>query len=256
MSAARKRLTPNPQLSIGYHVRKGSMLDAPEWMAVTASAAKSDPYVALIDICIRIPRLLERTDKLAANDSPAANALIDDALTLATKAKHWFANFESHGPRYSTVDIASFPDFTALCPDTTFPTAYSFHAFGAGICYMIYWMSLLILQSNTFKLLLRHRSLSPKEMFLWDQEMRVYADSCCRCVPYNCRMEVGYVGRFGSLTPLMVARKYFEAKEMAREKGWCERVYENARIPGLYSTPMREPLEGVRRLVQRSERYI
>ena len=53
-------------------MRKASMLDTPEWLAVTAKAAKTDPYVALIDICICIPRLLERTDKLARVGAPAS----------------------------------------------------------------------------------------------------------------------------------------------------------------------------------------
>ncbi|KAF1965606.1 hypothetical protein BU23DRAFT_584957 [Bimuria novae-zelandiae CBS 107.79] len=250
-------------LSIGYHVRKGSMLDSPSWMAVTASAAKSDPYVALIDICIRIPRLLERTDTLSTPLSPAAlDALIADSLALAAEAKSWFSTFEKHGPRYTSVPISDFEGFTQICDDKeTFPEAYDFFAFGAGICYMIYWMSLLILQSNTFKLLLQNQSpehpFTPQEMYLWDRELSGYADSSVRCVPFNCRTEVGYVGRFGSLTPLVVARKYFEAKKMERESAWCEKVYQNARIPGLYSTPIpMEPLKSMQRLVQRSGRYI
>ncbi|KAF2448352.1 hypothetical protein P171DRAFT_353025 [Karstenula rhodostoma CBS 690.94] len=244
-------------LSIGYHVRKGSMLDTDEWMAVTAKAAKVDPYVGLIDICIRIPRLLERNDRLAAGDQQSADKLIEDSLALASQAKQWFANFEKHGPRYTIADVDEFAGFPEICPDRTFDTAYNFYAFGAGICYMIYWMSLLILQSNTFKLLMQHRKLEPKDMYLWDRELGSYANSSCRCVPYNCRTDVGYVGRFGSLTPLVVARKYFEAKKMEKEIRWCEKVYENARIPGLYSTPMpMEPLKSMQRLVQQSDRYI
>lgn len=232
------------------------MLDAPEWMAVTAKASKIDPYVALIDLCIQIPRLLERTDKLADGDTDSANALIDDALDLARKAKLWFASFEKHGPRYTSVDVDEFQGFKQICQDRTFDSAFSFYAFGAGICYMIYWMSMLILQSNTFKLLLKHRQLQPKDMYMWDRELGSYADSSCRCVPFNCRTEVGYVGRFGSLTPLVVARKYFEAKKMEKEVGWCEVVYRNARIPGLYSTTPMEPLKSMQRLVQQSDRYI
>lgn len=254
-------LPPNPplttpQLSIGYHVRKGSMLDAPEWMAVTSKASKIDPYVALIDLCIQIPRLLERTDKLDPTDVSSANTLIEDSLSLAASAKAWFAGFEKHGPRYTSMDVDDFEGFKNICEDRTFDSAYNFYAFGAGICYMIYWMSMLILQSNTFKLCMKFRSLQPKEMYLWDRELGGYADSSCRCVPFNCRTEVGFVGRFGSLTPLVVAKKYFEAKKMVKEVRWCEVVYRNARIPGLYSTTPMEPLKGMQRLVQQSDRYI
>ena len=233
------------------------MLDSPEWMAVTAKPAKIDPYVALIDICIKIPRLLERTDKLLPDDNDAISALIADSLALAASAKAWFASFEKHGPRYTIVDVADFEGFPDMCPDRTFSTAYHFYAFGAGICYMIYWMSMLILQSNTFKLLMQYRraDMQPQGMYLWDRELGSYADSSCRSIPFNCRTDVGYVGRFGSLTPLVVARKYFEAKKMEKEVGWCETVYQNARIPGLYTIPM-EPLKGMQRLVQQSDRYI
>ncbi|KAK3214282.1 hypothetical protein GRF29_28g2599761 [Pseudopithomyces chartarum] len=164
-------------LSIGYHVRKGSMLDAPEWMAVTSKASKIDPYVALIDLCIQIPRLLERTDKLDPTDVSSANTLIEDSLSLAASAKAWFAGFEKHGPRYTSMDVDDFEGFKNICEDRTFDSAYNFYAFGAGICYMIYWMSMLILQSNTFKLCMKFRSLQPKEMYLWDRELGGYADS-------------------------------------------------------------------------------
>ncbi|KAJ4298286.1 hypothetical protein N0V90_006186 [Kalmusia sp. IMI 367209] len=244
------------QLTIGYHVRKASMLDADEWMAVTAKAAKVDPYVALIDICIHIPRLLERTDRLVATDQDAIDKLIDESQHLATRAKEWFANFEKHGPRYTRVDVSEFQGFSDICDDRTFDEGFNFYAFGAGICYMIYWMSMLILQSNTFKMLRLYRQLEPRELFMWDRELGAYADCSCRSVPYNCRTEVGYVGRFGSLTPLVVARKYFEAKKAEKEIAWCETVYQNARIPGLYSTIVMEPLKSMQRMVQQSDRYI
>jgi len=233
------------------------MLDSPEWMAVTAKASKLDPYVALVDICIRVPWLLERTDKLVEGDQEAANQLIQDAVQLADRAKKWFVDFEKYGPRYTRVDVAEVEGFLDLCNERTFDPVFSFFAFGAGICYMIYWMSILILQSNTFKLMLKYRSLEPKDMFMWDRELGGYADCICRSVPFNCRPSVGYVGRFGSLTPLVVAKKYFEAKKATKEMSWCDKVYMSARIPGLYTTPIpMEPLKSMQRLVQNSDRYI
>ena len=90
------------------------MLDAPEWMAVTSKASKIDPYVALIDLCIQIPRVLERTDKIDPADIPAANTLIEDSLSLAAKAKAWFAGFEKHGPRYTSMDVDDFEGFKVI----------------------------------------------------------------------------------------------------------------------------------------------
>lgn len=264
-------------MSIGYHVRKASMLDAPEWLAITERAAKLDPYVSLLDICICIPRLLERTDKLGSSTdsssttttfSQSLDQLLNDASQLARRGFDWFAAFEAGGtPRYKKVAVTQMAGFVDIILDKdddddhhhhgTFDPVFDFDTFGAGICYMIYWMSMLILQSNSFKLLRQHRRLAPKELSLWDRELSGYADSICRSVPYHCRPAAGYTAKFGSLTPLMVARKYFEAKQAEREQRWCAAVAQGARVPGLYSAqaPL-EPMRAVRKMVQKSDRYL
>ncbi|RMZ67912.1 c6 zinc finger domain [Pyrenophora seminiperda CCB06] len=249
-------------LTIGYHMRKASMLDTPDWLAVTAKAAKVDPYVALQDICIAIPRILERTDKLA-KDCPKeeVESLIDDAQQVASRAFDWFSHFERHGPRYNKVDVATMVGFSEICPDLdgggVFNSVFAFHYFGAGICYLIYWMSMLILQSNTFKLLRRHRQLDLKELMTWDRQLSNYADSICRSVPYHCRPVTGYTGKFGSLTPLMVARKFYEMKGAKTEAAWCIKVYMGARVPELYSAEFSlDPLDAVKDTVKNNPRII
>lgn len=243
-------------------MRKASMLDTPEWLAVTAKAAKFDPYVALQDICIAIPRLLERTDRLDQNGCTQAEAdsVIEDSEQVATRAFQWLSNFEKHGPRYDQVPLDHFDTFLEICADRVFDPVFEFKYFGAGICYMIYWMSMLIMQSNTFKLLRQHRKLDMKQLFMWDQQLGGYADCICRSIPYNVRPMTGYTAKFGSLTPLVVARKYYEVKgpSKAVEAKWCEDVYMAARVPGLYSTPIPlEPLKAVKETVgENSDRYI
>ncbi|KAI4935887.1 hypothetical protein J4E85_001214 [Alternaria conjuncta] len=246
-------------LSIGYHMRKASMLDSTEWLAVTAKAAKVDPYVALNDICIHIPRLLERTDKATRPECPKEeiDSLIEDSQQAASRAFEWLSTFERHGPRYDTVDVAFMDGFLDICADRVFDPVFYFHYFGAGICYLIYWMSMLILQGNTFKLLRQHRQLDMKQLYMWDRQLSSYADSICRSVPYNCRPVTGYTAKFGSLTPLMVARKYYEMKGAQTEAGWCAKVYMGARVPELYQAPIAlEPFENVKKTVQGNPRYI
>jgi hypothetical protein len=242
-------------------MRKASMLDTPEWLAVTVKAAKVDPYVALQDICILIPRLLERTERLPGDGSSPGeiDALIEDSDHIANRAFEWLLDFEKTGPRYDQVDVATFESFLKICDDRVFSPVYDFHYFGAGICYMIYWMSMLIMQSNTFKLLRQYRQLEMKQLMMWDRQLNGYADCICRSIPYNCRPITGYGGRFGSLTPLVVARKYYEAKGPAKEgeAKWCEKIYLGARIPGLYQTPVPlEPLKAVKNTVKDSTRFI
>ena len=235
------------------------MLDSPDWLAVTEIPAQQDPYVALLDVCICIPRLLERSDRLPATDTPqdAIDQLIQDSQALAARGYAWFQSFEHTGPRYTRAPVADMEGFLDICDDLVFDPVFDFDTFGAGICYLIYWMSMLILQSNTFKLLRQHRQLEPRELFMWDRELGGYADNICRSVPYNCRPSIGYVAKFGSLTPLMVARKYFEAKKAAKECDWCMAVYQAARVPGLYSAPISmEPLKAVQKMAQNSNRYL
>jgi hypothetical protein len=235
------------------------MLDAPEWLAVTTRAARFDPYVALQDICIGIPRLLERTDRLAqATDlQKEVNSLIEDSEHLATRAFEWLSNFEKNGPRYDRVNLDEFEAFLDICSDRVFDPVFDFHYFGAGICYMIYWMSMLIMQGNTFKLLRQYRQLEMKQLMLWDRQLGGYADCICRSIPFNCRPMTGYTAKFGSLTPLVVARKYYEMKGASKqtEAKWCEAVYLGARVPGLYQMPVPlEPLKAVKDMVDSNER--
>jgi hypothetical protein len=242
-------------------MRKASMLDSPEWLVVTVKAAKVDPYVALNDICIHIPRLLERTDRVArdANFQSEIDTLISDSEKLANRAFDWLSNFEKNGPRYDQISLDTFDGFLTICADRVFDPVYDFQYFGAGICYMIYWMSMLIMQGNTFKLLRQYRQLELKQLMMWDRQLGGYADAICRSIPYNCRPITGYAAKFGSLTPLVVARKYFEMKgpSKAIEAKWCEDVYMGARVPGLYQTPIPlEPLKAVKDTVKDSDRFI
>jgi hypothetical protein len=239
-------------------MRKASMLDSPEWLAVTARAARFDPYVALQDICIGIPRLLERTDRIAQVDDTQkeVNSLIEDSEHLATRAFEWLSNFEKNGPRYDRVNLDEFESFLDICADRVFDPVFDFHYFGAGICYMIYWMSMLIMQGNTFKLLRQYRQLELKQLMIWDRQLGGYADCICRSIPYNCRPMTGYTAKFGSLTPLVVARKYYEMKGPSKqtEAKWCETVYLGARVPGLYQTPVPlEPLKAVKETVDSND---
>lgn len=237
------------------------MLDTPEWLTVTVRAAKVDPYVALNDICIGIPRLLERTDKLAAAGSSSndVTALIEDSEHLADRAFDWLSNFEKNGPHYDEISLDVFTGFLDICANRVFDPAFDFHYFGAGICYMIYWMSMLIMQGNTFKLLRQHRKLELKQLMMWNRQLGGYADSICRSIPYNCRPVTGYTAKFGCLTPLMVARKYYEMKGPSKEveAKWCEEVYRNARVPGLYSTPIPlDPMKDVKKTVEGNSRIL
>jgi hypothetical protein len=122
---------------------------------------------------------------------------------------------------------------------------------------MIYWMSMLIMQGNTFKLLRQHRQLELKQLMMWDRQLGGYADCICRSIPYNCRPITGYTAKFGSLTPLTVARKYFEMKgpSKAVETKWCGDVYKGARVPGLYTTPENlDPFKAVKDTVDSTDK--
>jgi hypothetical protein len=253
------------QLSIGFLMRKASILDSPEWMVVTARAAKVDPYVALLDICIMIPRLLERTDKLNRPDctQEEIDTLIEDSQKVASNAFGWISDFERHGPRYNKVSLETMEGFLEICDDRVFDPVFEFHYFGAGICYLIYWSSMLIMQSNTFKLLRQYRQLEPKQLMMWGRQLQSLADSICRGVPYNYRVNSGYAARFGSLTPLMVARKYYEMTGEAAAAAWCTKVYTRGRVPELYQADViddvqvgRYPLDEVKKTVKDDPRYI
>jgi hypothetical protein len=239
------------------------MLDSPEWLAVTTHAARSDAYVALIDICIHIPRLLERTDRLThTNASPADfDQLIADSQAIANRGFAWHDAFmKKDPPPFTLMPADAMEGLLIKMDDMTFDHVYMFRTFASYTTLINYWMAILILRLNTFQLV-RHpsqRLLEPKQLMLWDRELAGHADSICRAVPYGSRVQAGYSGRFGSLTPLVVAKKYFEATKRIKEAEWCERVYYGTKVPGLYATP-NIPMDvnpGMQNLMQRSQRYI
>jgi hypothetical protein len=234
------------------------MLDSPEWLTVTIQSAKRDPYVALIDICIGIPRLLERTDKLARTAAAPEEfeKLIMDSQAIADRAFEWLAKNENTKILgFSKVPLDELEQRTI--EDKLFDPVYQFHTFAAFTTLINYWMAMLILRSNTFGLVRKFRQLEPKQLMMWDREMSSYADHICRAVPYGCRPMAGYSGRFGTLTPLVVAKKYYETKGAKKEADWCEEVYYGTKVPGLYAPPVpMEPNKGLQNLVQNSTRYI
>lgn len=240
-------------------MRKASILDSPEWLEVTAKEAKTDPYVAMVDVTIHVPRILERTDKLVrAGGSPEDfEEIIVASQLLAARGKEWLAGYENHGPRYRRVGTGSYNDSLGLADDPTFDKVFYFNSFATSNTYLGYWMSMLILQSNTFGLVRKFHKLEPMQLYMWDRELSGYADSICRGVPFSCQLEAGYTGRFGTLTPLVVARKYFEAKKAVKEIAWCEKAYYGTKVDGLYTPPIpMKPGQKWAEFVQNSERYI
>lgn len=245
-------------------MRRASLLDAPEWLSVTTKAAKTDPYVALIDICISIPRLLERTDKLTKSGASPEEfeTLMNESQLLADRAFAWHTKFESeNGPLFTRHPISSIEGFSSISPDDeTYDPVFIFKTFATFTTLINYWMAMLILRSNTFALVRKFRKLEPKQLMMWDRELAGYADSICRGVPYGSRPAAGYTGRFGTLTPLVVAKKYYDAKKAEKESKWCEKVYYGTRVEGLYAPPPlainMESNSGLANLVQNSTRYI
>jgi hypothetical protein len=162
--------------------------------------------------------------------------LILDCELLAERAFQWHALFFKDGSRYAEVS----PDLVEGCPkpiiqDILFDPVFLFNTFADFTTLINYWMAMLVLRTNTFGLVRRFRKLEPKQLFLWDREMSDYADKICRSVPYGSRPAAGYSGRFGTLSPLVSAKLYFQTKKATREAAWCEEVYYGTRVPGLYS---------------------
>ncbi|KAF2107172.1 hypothetical protein BDV96DRAFT_617014 [Lophiotrema nucula] len=245
-------------LAIGYHVRKASILDTPAWLAVTSRLSEPEPWISLMDLCICIPRLLHRTDKLEQNAGTPEqfDKLIVDSRLLADRLFEWFAIYEKNGPLYEVVPVASMDSFFKVYHDLLYHDAFAFRTFSALTIYLLYWMSMLIARSNTFRLDQKHRELDLKQLHDWDHELSGYAENICRSVPFGCSRKAGYTGRFSTMTPLMVAKKYYEVKGATKEATWCEKAYFGTKVPGLYTPPVPiEPLQSMVALVQ-SDRYI
>ncbi|KAF2204259.1 hypothetical protein GQ43DRAFT_409806 [Delitschia confertaspora ATCC 74209] len=232
-------------VGLGLTLRRASMLDTPSWLAITAETAKISSWVALMDICIQIPRLLERYDKLTQGSSPSSefSTLLSDCNKLHQSSQAWFSSFEKNGiPHYSPVPISEIEGYSGISYDgKSYKTVFKFTSFGTSNTYMLYWMSILILRSTMFTItrtLSTTLPLTPLQIYAWVSELDAYAHSICRGVPFSTRPAAGFTGRFATLGPLSVAQRYFAKVGNEKEAKWCEDAFLGTSVPGLYTPPL------------------
>ncbi|OCK77176.1 hypothetical protein K432DRAFT_304821 [Lepidopterella palustris CBS 459.81] len=221
---------------IGLVGRKAIFLDEADWLQVTSEISKTDPWVALMDIAIEVPRLLESSDKLSAPTVPSkqVEAVLLKFLTLEQRMLTWLSAFHRNGLRYKIVDLDSIDMFTDMCNDKTYKTAFSFPSYATANTYILCWTTMLVLKCNRSNINQKLHPMTTAQRSDLEQELYMYATLICQSIPFSCQPSAGSTGRFGTMLPLRFAREYFLSRGHSAEAAWCMKTYYGTRIRGLY----------------------
>ena len=225
-------------LCMGFVRRKAAFFAEPQWLEVTKDLAHTDPYVALYDVALQIPGVLERADIISIADSIPADfaGLCRDICQLRADLADWLQSRHIDASRelYQIVDVRDMSEFSHLCFDRTFQTVFYFDSVQMCSQQQLYWISCLVLDftllaicrrfqvSETFPRL-RLRDFTDRTGEDIERDVFVAATSYCRTIPFCCEPESASVGRIGTFL-LRITQGYFEQCGHCREFEWCKAV--------------------------------
>ena len=225
-------------MCMGFVKRRAVFFAAPEWLKITEELAKHDQYVALYDITLQIPGVLERIDILPSSNRHISEmfSICQELCQLRDQLRSWFGCFYSKRSvePCQVVLVRDMEEFASLCLDRTFQTVFSFDSVQSCSQQQLYWVCSLILD---FQLLAIHQRLQSSalhhetalEMLTSrseqdiERDMFIAATSYCRSLPFCCEPEVASVGRVGTFL-LRIVQNYFEQRGHCRESEWCNAV--------------------------------
>ena len=223
---------------MGFVKRKAVFFAEPKWLKITEDLARRDSYVALYDIGLKIPGVLERTDTLSKAESIPADfvCLCRDICQLRTDLRDWLEKFYISKSKelYRIVDVRDMREFAHLCLDRTFQTVFYFGSVQMCSQQQLYWISCLVLDFTLLAICRRSLVSEPyPRLRLQDftdrteedieRELYVAATSYCRSVPYCCEPETASIGRIGTFL-LRISQSYFEQCGHCRELEWTVAV--------------------------------
>lgn len=198
---------------MGFVNRKAVFFAEPKWLEITSSLACHDPYVALYDISLQIPGVLEQTDSLSMMESMPADfgSSCREICRLRTELDGWLQSFYVRRKRelYRIVNVRNMKEFSHLCLDRTFQTVFSFDSVQICIQQQLYWTSCLILDFTLLAICRQQSRASESIPRLWTQDFTqrtekdierdifVAATSYCRSIPFCCEPETASIGRLG-----------------------------------------------------------
>jgi len=120
-----------------------------------------------MDLAIKIPRILERHDKLKKSSTALSDyiTLLEDAKALIAESTEWIKKFEKDGRRYRRVNLNEIEGYDASEFHSPFRNHTTegkakehetkvnrFENHGAANCYLVYWMAMIILQTTISQL--------------------------------------------------------------------------------------------------------
>lgn len=239
-------------------LRKGDSYDTPAWRAAAFRAPMHDSSVALFDITIRVPRLLQRSDELDLTFPDSlqnVRDLLHDCERLEAEMRNWQTTFHNSARTrgsepYETVPIENFCTFSRLVTDRTLPTCHRFPNFMSGYLHSQFWVAMHYLRSTTKELREQRQNLDPSfqtdyttttsttagGVAVADEELNGYVFDLCRSIPHFVEPTSGTQGHIGIFLPLAVIMMHFKSRRNWKWCAWGLNVQNN-----VFSMGLRQP---------------
>ena len=243
-------------MCLGFTTRKAVFFAEPKWLKLTSDQAKRDPYVALYDITLQIPGVMERADALPISKAnPTAIASVVQYISrLRFNLDVWLHSFYTQQQKqiYKIVDVSNMKEFSQLCMDRTFQTVFDFESIQICTQQQLRWISCLVLDFTLLAISrrflgaecssgLRLQDLTVRTQEDVERDLFVSATSYCRSVPYCCEPQTASVGRLGTFL-LRITQSYFEQSGRCREMEWCNSVRSMLETAASSHKGLKEPL--------------
>lgn len=225
-------------LCMGFSQRKALFFAEPKWLALTTELGQADPYVALYDVVVQVPGVLERADSLSTAESIPADfsGLCRDICQLRSDLEGWKEEKHVDVGReiHRIIDVRDMKEFAHMCLDRTFQTVFDFDSVNICSQFQLYWTSLLLLDFTLLSICRRFQVSEPfPRLQLEDfttrteedieRDLFVSATSYCRSIPFCCEPESASIGRIGTFL-LRITQSYFEQCGHCKELEWCKNV--------------------------------
>lgn len=218
------------------HTRKAIFFGQPEWLELTKTTALVDPWVALTNLSVGLPALLEKLDALAGGkDNVLAKTALPMIESIETELASWharyLANRSAKGPwlvepshlRY-VKDLDAIPSLTPL---------YWFADFQAGNIQQCYWAILLGIQRVR-----KAFETASDELLSPTISQKDCAIQMAKCAAFSCQPRFGSVGRIAATVILKYASVAFNDENCHEEAQWCSALVGIIRADGVCQPPI------------------
>ena len=223
-------------VAVGLLRRPPMFFSSPSWIA----AANQTPTlaVALTNLALRIPILLQKADNLLDSKSPAqANimSVLTGLVQLERQIQDWLLMFykmeSGNMVPYRLANVSKYPSFQSRCGGLAkvFPSVIEFPSFVSSTSHVYVWICLLVLRQTIIDVAALHTYpiVRPQKQ---EASLTASANECainlCQSIAFLTRLEHASCGIVACSGPLHFAIAWFERQQNVQRLVWARHVRE------------------------------